>query len=65
MTQNNNYTSLLEETRKIYTKSIIREHISNELAKTLLLVESRLKRELTREEIEDIFVLLTDDENNI
>lgn len=61
MTQNNNYSSLLEETRKIFTNSIVREHISNELTKTLLLVEGKLKRELTTEEIEDIFLLLTDE----
>jgi len=59
-----NYTNILEETRKMYTKSILREQVSKKLTETFLHIESRLDRELTTDEIENILIFLTDEINN-
>lgn len=56
----NNYRDLLEEARLVYTKSILREHISRQLTETILIVEDTLDRELSKDEIENILILLTD-----
>ena len=50
----NNYRDLLEEARLVYTKSILREHISRQLTETILIVEDTLDRELSKDEIENI-----------
>ena len=59
-----NYTNILEETRKLYTKSILREQVSKKLTETFLHIESKLDRELTTDEIENILIFLTDEINN-
>jgi hypothetical protein len=59
-----NYANLLEESRKVFTKSILCEHVSKRLTETLMLIEDKMNRELTTDEIENILILLTD-ENNI
>ncbi len=59
-----NYGNLLEESRKVFTKSILCEHVSKRLTETLMLIEDKMNRELTTDEIENILILLTD-ENNI
>jgi hypothetical protein len=59
-----NYTNILEETRKMYTKSILREQVSKKLTETFLHIESKLDRELTTDEIENILIFLTDEINN-
>jgi hypothetical protein len=64
MKNQNDHRSLLEETRRIVNNSLLREHLSNKIAQTLLIVEEKIKRELTQDEIENIFILLAD-ENNI
>ena len=56
----NNYRDLLEEARLVYTKSILREHISRQLTETILIVEDTLDRELSKDVIENILILLTD-----
>jgi hypothetical protein len=59
-----NYGNLLEESRKVFAKSILCEHVSKRLTETLLLIEDKMNRELTKDEIENILILLTD-ENDI
>jgi hypothetical protein len=59
-----NYANLLEESRKVFTKSILCEHVSKRLTETLMLIEDKMNRELTTDEIENILILLTD-ENDI
>ena len=61
MNNQNNYTNLLEASRMVYARGILCEHVSKKLTETLLHIEDKMKRELTKDEIEDILILLTDE----
>lgn len=64
MSNQSNYSNLLEESRKVFAKSILCEHVSKHLTETLLHVEKKLKRELSQDEIENILIKLTDEDDN-
>lgn len=64
MSNQTNYTDIFEEYRKVYTKGILCEQVSRKLTETLLVIENRLERELSRDEIENILIYLTDENNN-
>jgi uncharacterized protein YbgA (DUF1722 family) len=64
MNRNSNYSDLFEEYRKVRAKGIICEHVSKKLTETLLHVETKMKRELSTDEIENILIMLTDDNDN-
>ena len=60
----NNFSELLSESRRIYTKSILCEKVSHYISKTLMHIEESLGRELSQDEIENILILLTDENTN-
>lgn len=64
MNSHSNYSDLFEEYRKVQAKGILCEHVSKKLTETLLHIESKMKRELSTDEIENILIMLTDDDNN-
>jgi hypothetical protein len=61
---NNNATDLINESRRVYTKSILREQVSRYVTETLMHIETNLKRELTQDEIENILIHLADENIN-
>ena len=61
---NNNTYDLLTESRRVYTRSILREQVSRYVAETLMHIEKDLKRELTQDEIENILIHLADENIN-
>jgi len=61
---NNNNYDLINESRRVYTRSILCEQVSRYVAETLMHIETNLKRELTQDEIENILIHLAD-ENDI
>ena len=61
---NTNYTDLFEEYKKVYTKGILCEQVSKKLAETFLVIENRINRELSTDEIENILIYLTDENDN-
>lgn len=61
---NNNTTDLINESRRVYAKSILCEQVSRYVTETLMHIEDNLKRELTQDEIENILIHLAD-ENDI
>ena len=56
--QNND---LITESRNIFTKSVLREKVSYYLVETFLIIEDKIGRELTIDELENILILLTDE----
>ena len=58
-----NYTDLFEEYRRVQARGILCEHVSKKLTETLLQIESNMKRELSTDEIENILIMLTDENN--
>jgi|LauGreDrversion4_2_1035121.scaffolds.fasta_scaffold54281_3 hypothetical protein len=61
---NSNSYDLISESRKVYARSILCEQVSRYVTETLIHIESNLGRELDQDEIENILIHLTD-ENNI
>lgn len=64
MSNKTNYSDLFEEYKKVYTKGILCEQVSRKLTETLLVIENHLQRELSTDEIENILIYLTDENNN-
>jgi hypothetical protein len=61
---NNNTYDLINESRRVYTRSILREQVSRYVVETLMHIETNLKRELTQDEIENILIHLADENIN-
>lgn len=58
-----NNQDLINESRKVFARSILCEQISRYVAETLIHIETNLDRELSQDEIENILIHLADEDN--
>lgn len=60
----NEYHDLVTESRRVYARSMLNERVSHLITETILIIEKTINRELTQDEIENILIYLTDENDN-